>query len=84
MIPWHPPFYEIIFFKIDFLFVYFRFYDTIREKAKEMEREFAFVHDLSHIFDDVDVYKDVCHVYGEGNKIIADTIWSIIKDKIPR
>ena len=53
-----------------------------RKKAGDMETQFSYVYDLTNIFDDVDVYMDNCHVYEEGNRIIADRIWHIIKDKI--
>lgn len=53
-----------------------------RKKAGDMETQFSYVYDLTDIFDDVDVYMDNCHVYEEGNRIIADRIWHIIKDKI--
>ena len=38
---------------------------------------------LIRYFDYEDVYMDIGHVYERGNKIIADTIWEKIKDKIP-
>ena len=41
------------------------------------------IYDLSHIFDaESDIYMDDCHVYEKGNKIIADYIYEIIKDKL--
>ncbi len=41
-----------------------------------------YMYDLSYIFDDVDVYFDECHVYEEGNHIIADKIWEIIENHV--
>lgn len=37
-----------------------------------------YIHDLSHIFDGKDVYMDLCHVWEEGNRIIAREIKKII------
>lgn len=42
-----------------------------------------YINDLSHIFDNYsDIYMDICHVYENGNEIIADSIFNIIKDEI--
>lgn len=50
------------------------------------ERRIAEVHDymydLSDIFDEKDVYLDDCHVFEEGNRIIADKIWEEVKDYV--
>lgn len=56
----------------------------LRNVAKQLEKENGFIYDLSAIFDHDDVYMDICHVYERGNRIIADNIWNIIKDKIPQ
>lgn len=43
------------------------------------------IYDLSHIFDtESDVYMDDCHVYEKGNKIIAEYIYGIIKEKLKK
>lgn len=50
------------------------------ERRIEETRNYMF--DLSDIFDDKDVYIDDCHVFEEGNQIIADKIWEKIKGYI--
>ena len=42
----------------------------------------SYIFDLSDIFDEHDVYLDVCHVNEEGNKIIADKVWEKVNDYI--
>lgn len=42
-----------------------------------------YIYDLSDIFDDVnDVYMDGYHVFEKGNKIIADSIYKVIKEAV--
>lgn len=41
-----------------------------------------YIHDLSHIFDKKDVYMDLCHVWEDGNKIIAKEIKKIIQSEL--
>lgn len=55
-----------------------------RENASQMQEDYSFVKDLTYIFDDEDVYMDLCHLYEKGNQIIADSIWNIIKKDIVR
>ena len=55
-----------------------------RENASQMQEDYLFVKDLTYIFDEEDVYMDLCHVYEKGNQIIADLIWNIIKNDIVR
>lgn len=50
----------------------------LRVKAKEICSRNGFVTDLSNIFDEVDVYMDCCHVYENGNRIIAEKIYNTI------
>jgi len=46
-------------------------------------KELTYIHDLSHIFDDVsDVYMDAAHVWEKGNKIIAKEIFSKVEKEI--
>ena len=53
-----------------------------RKYAKEIEQKYGYIYDLTYIFDDVDVYMDISHVYESGNKIIAEHIWNAIKEKV--
>lgn len=53
-----------------------------REKAAVIEERYGYIHDLTYIFDDVDVYIDMAHVYEAGNRIIAKHIWDVIKDSV--
>lgn len=69
-----------------------KFFLTIYgEKAEQQMKEFRkgapnicrthdYIYDLSHIFDDKDVYMDHCHVYENGNKVIADEIYEMLKE----
>lgn len=50
-----------------------------RERAGNVGRKYSYITDLSYIFDNADVYMDICHVYESGNKIIAKYIWDTIK-----
>ena len=50
-----------------------------RENGKNIEKGHPYIHDLSHIFDEKDVYMDHCHVWERGNEIIADSIWEVIE-----
>ncbi len=44
---------------------------------------YTYLHDLSHIFDDIsDVYMDAAHVWEKGNKIIAEEIFSRVEKEI--
>ncbi len=49
--------------------------------AAEICKLHEYVFDLSYIFDEEDVYIDCCHVFEEGNAIIADEIYRILKEK---
>lgn len=53
-----------------------------RQHGNEIESSHPYIHDLSGIFDEKDVYMDQCHVWEKGNKIIADSIWGIIKPEV--
>lgn len=53
-----------------------------RECAPEICKTHEYIHDLSHIFDNEDVYMDICHVFENGNRIIADKIYKIITDEV--
>lgn len=57
--------------------------DTMLNKSFRIQMEQRnslpeYIHDLSHIFDGKDVYMDLCHVWEEGNRIIAEEIKKII------
>lgn len=53
-----------------------------RERGKEIEKTHPYIHDLSHIFDEKDVYMDYCHVWEIGNEIVADSIWEVIEPSV--
>jgi hypothetical protein len=52
-----------------------------RNQGRQMQNDFEYMYDLSGIFDDDDVYMDICHVYENGNRIIAKNIYEIIRGK---
>lgn len=51
----------------------------LRKAAAEICQTHKYIYDLSHIFDDQEVYMDFCHVFEAGNEIIADEIYKILK-----
>lgn len=54
-----------------------------REHGNIIEKSHPYIHDLSHIFDEKDVYMDnYCHVCESGNEIVADSIWKIIEPSV--
>lgn len=53
-----------------------------REFGKNIKKTHPYIHDLSHIFDEKDVYMDNAHVWERGNEIIADSIWEVIKPRV--
>lgn len=53
-----------------------------RKCAPDICQTHDYIYDLSHIFDDKDVYMDHCHVYENGNKVIADEIYAIVKESM--
>ena len=55
-----------------------------KDKANEVGKEYSYIYDLTSIFDDEDVYMDICHVYEDGNRIVADAIWNVIKEDIQK
>ena len=68
-------------------------YDSVKIAAMENFRErmteikvkdnYGFLFDLSDIFDyRDDIYLDICHVFEEGNRIVADKIYEVIKDSV--
>lgn len=54
-----------------------------RKAAPMISKSHDYIYDLTHIFDEEDVYMDNCHVYENGNKIIAQEIYKVIKGMIP-
>ena len=56
--------------------------EQFRQRAGEIEQSHNYIHDLTNIFDDDDVYIDMAHVYDRGNEIIAEHIWNIIKNSV--
>lgn len=53
-----------------------------RKCALDVHRTYDYIYDLSHIFDDKDVYMDHCHVYENGNEVIADEIYKVINEVV--
>lgn len=53
---------------------------AFRENAPEICLTHDYIYDLSHIFDNDDVYIDHCHVFEHGNEIIAQEIYKVIKN----
>lgn len=52
-------------------------------KERDIEVSHPYLFDLSHIFDNIyDVYMDTCHVYENGNQIIASEIYKRISNEI--
>ena len=51
---------------------------AFRQRGRKIEESHPYIHDLSNIFDQKDVYMDQCHVWESGNEIIADEIWKVI------
>lgn len=57
------------------------FRNEIRKSG--IKENHPYIYDLSDIFDDhTDVYMDVCHVCEEGNEIIANAIYDVIRNQI--
>lgn len=61
--------------------MFYKIANQFRDKAEKITNSHSYIYNLTHIFDD-DVYVDIAHVYDNGNEIIADHIWNIIKDSI--
>lgn len=53
-----------------------------RSRAGEIASTHKYIYNLTHIFDEDDVYVDIVHVYERGNEIIAEQIWNVIKDSV--
>lgn len=53
-----------------------------RRLGERINETHGYIYNLTDIFDDADVYMDYCHVYENGNEIIAEKVWNTIKDKI--
>lgn len=56
--------------------------EEFRNRASDICQSHEYIFNLTHIFDDKDVYMDCCHVFEEGNVIIADEIHKIIEKKL--
>lgn len=52
---------------------------VFREKVRDVHEDF--IVDFSDIFDEEDVYYDICHVNEKGNSIIASKIYKEISDR---
>lgn len=55
-----------------------------RKRAPVICRMHDYIYDLSNIFDDKDVYMDHCHVFENGNEIIADEIYKVIRNYVKK
>lgn len=55
-----------------------------RKRATDICSRHDYIYDLSHIFDDKDVYMDHCHVFENGNEIIADEIYKVIRNYVKK
>lgn len=55
---------------------------SFRKQGKEIVKSHPYIYDLSHIFDEKDVYMDYCHVWENGNEIVADSIWKVIEPEV--
>lgn len=51
--------------------------------AKKVSKEYNYIFDFTTILEQKDVYMDICHVNEEGNKMIAEKIWMVVKERIP-
>lgn len=57
--------------------------ESFRQRMTQLSDSVEYIYDLSHIFDgEDDVYMDVCHVWEEGNRIIAKEIENVIRTQI--
>lgn len=57
--------------------------NEFRSRIKPIADTYEYIYDLSDIFDnETDIYMEDCHVYEKGNRIIADSIYEIISDKL--
>lgn len=54
-------------------------YITMAEKAS---KEYNYIFNFTSILEQKDVYMDICHVNEEGNKMIAENVWTIVKERI--
>lgn len=63
---------------------FMKYAKEFRDRAGEIVKSHSYIHDLTDIFDDEDVYMDIVHVYEKGNEIIASHIWNAIKDEVER
>ena len=61
---------------------FMKYAKEFRSRAGEIVKSHGYIHDLTNIFDDEDVYMDIVHVYEKGNEIIASSIWNVIKDEV--
>lgn len=61
---------------------FMKYAKEFRSRAGEIVESHDYIHDLTNIFDDEDVYMDIIHVYEKGNEIIARRIWNVIKDEV--
>lgn len=51
-------------------------------ESKKIEETYDYIFNLTDIFDDrTELFKDSCHLYEAGSKIIADNILRVIKEK---
>lgn len=56
--------------------------EQFRHRAEEITQSHNYIFNLTTVFDEDDVYMDMAHVYDRGNEILAEHIWSVIKEYI--
>jgi len=56
--------------------------NLFRSGIKSIISKYSYMYDLSYIFDEIDVYEDICHVNQDGNRIIAEEIIKVIQKYI--
>lgn len=54
-------------------------YISMAEKAS---KEYNYIFNFTSILEQKDVYMDICHVNKEGNMIIAEKVWMVVKERM--
>lgn len=61
--------------------------ESFRRQLEQLSCKQNYIYDLPHIFDGGradDVYMDVCHVWENGNRVIAKEIEKVIRAELDR
>ena len=57
--------------------------NEFRRRIRPVADRYEYIYDLSHIFDNkTDIYMEDCHVYEKGNRIIAESIYTVISNEL--